>query len=1261
MVNIKNNMFAPPVSESSSEGDDRDETTDDEVEDEEKDNNENGLTVTKVFKTKKTKGNSSGKKRKNKKAHLRRNIRNVFDDTKLAERTQKLRDEENERRRRLGVDVITKGVPVIKSGQVLNDSTSLKRKPPDVICLDSDSDDGSKPFPPLKKSVSTKEVVVLSSDSDEEDLDNFRGEKKTQSDDYYSELGLHTNDLLNIRDTEGRVLINVNHTDKDKDIFVHAAIANALKPHQIGGVRFLYDNLIESISGFQAVDGNGCILAHAMGLGKTIQTITFIDIFLRYTSSKKVLCVVPVNTIQNWLNEFNRWLPPGPSKQVEVKKQAKPEDGDKLVVKALLDEVVDFIEYRIGKMAEKENKDQSLTREEDKTEETKEACEMSYETVKDNTDVAAAEDGKNYRRFNVYLCDAQKSPMGRAKVIEEWDQVGGVLLMGYEMYRSIALYSRNKKNKGKGKRGNRYFDEDGEVFPRLKKAICRPGPDLVVCDEGHRIRNYQSGISQALKSIRTRKRLVLTGYPLQNNLIEYWCMVDFVRPNYLGSRQEFANMFERPIMNGQCVDSTDKDKMLMRQRAHVLYSLLEGFVQRRGHNVFQNILPPKEEHVLMVRLSPIQIALYRRLCELTKEAYNDSLNPIKTFCLCCKIWNHPAILYNAVRASLEGKQMDIISDEDDITLDESTNKVKRKKKPSSTRSSPQMMTHSHSISQLVRSSSVMENSYTSQIGLDPFNNDAREILTDIPQWAGPIFQEHPFNPSDIENSGKFFVLKELIYQSISCGDKMLIFSQSLLTLNTIEEMLQDMPVTADRCWKKGRDYVRLDGSTGSLEREKLINLFNDKRNVEVKLFLLSTRAGCLGINLVSANRVVVFDVSWNPCHDAQAVCRIYRYGQTKRCYIYRLVSSNTMEKKIYYRQISKQGISDRVVDELSLTENFCKSDIQSLIVEDWVDEPVVDFSNIYAQFQDSVLSNVMRNCGGWITKTPFKHESLLIEEQSRKLNGVEKRAAKRAYEQERMMAQGSHVPYRSYPLQQNFPRNTPVVPVRPFLWHPPTQSTSWPNLQSNLLPVANNITVPYSAATARAPSSEEILRLLQRPGYPASSAYLDNMDTNSQPMTRITTPESSVLTSLLTSARNALSGPRINTPNISTVRFDRNPLLNINQSNSVVSDRASILNNVISDAMTTRVDENAVTNTSNSRATSGTTAPVGVNNISSNQNVKTPTTSEHSYYGQLDPSTYFNDLLLDQDASAQSFQQLIDSINTHQEGSSSILVLDDED
>ena len=193
-----------------------------------------------------------------------------------------------------------------------------------------------------------------------------------------------------------------------------------------------------------------------------------------------------------------------------------------------------------------------------------------------------------------------------------------------------------------------------------------------------------------------------------------------------------------------------------------------------------------------------------------------------------------------------------------------------------------------------------------------------------------------------------------------------------------------------------------------MERDRLINAFNKAEPLKIPLFLVSTRAGSLGINLVGANRVVIFDASWNPCHDSQAVCRVYRYGQTKPCYIYRLVSDKCLERKIYDRQINKQGMSDRVVDEANPDNYLSSKDIHSLWDEEdtqidinyksWNQD---NYIKKYETLGDRVLAQVVMDHADSLSTSPFTHESLLVDRKEKKLTKQEKRVAELYYQQEK--------------------------------------------------------------------------------------------------------------------------------------------------------------------------------------------------------------------------------------------------------------------
>lgn len=94
--------------------------------------------------------------------------------------------------------------------------------------------------------------------------------------------------------------------------------------------------------------------------------------------------------------------------------------------------------------------------------------------------------------------------------------------------------------------------------------------------------------------------------------------------------------------------------------------------------------------------------------------------------------------------------------------------------------------------------------------------------------------------------------------------------------------------------------------------------------------MLSSKAGGCGLNLIGANRLIMFDPDWNPANDEQAMARVWRDGQTKPCYIYRLVAAGTIEEKIFQRQTHKKALSNTVVDQDEGIRHFTMTDLKEL-------------------------------------------------------------------------------------------------------------------------------------------------------------------------------------------------------------------------------------------------------------------------------------------------------------------------------------------
>ncbi|XP_013027805.2 DNA repair and recombination protein RAD54B isoform X2 [Anser cygnoides] len=399
-----------------------------------------------------------------------------------------------------------------------------------------------------------------------------------------------------------------------------------------------------------------------------------------------------------------------------------------------------------------------------------------------------------------------------------------------------------------------------EMLLRSLEQIQAIEFNLLICDEGHRLKNSSIKTTTALTSLSCERRIILTGTPIQNDLQEFYALIEFVNPGVLGSLSTYRKIYEEPIVRSREPSATKEEKELGEKRAAELTRLTGLFILRRTQEVINKFLPPKKESIIFCRPTALQLELYRKL--LSSQVIRSCLqgrleNSPHLICIGAlkKLCNHPCLLFKAVKE----KSCDPMNDEHD-------------------------------------------------------ESSLYEGLTDVfPQG----YSSDTFSETD---SGKLQVLVKLLaaIHELNSSERVVLVSNYTQTLNILQET----------CKSYGYSYTRLDGHTPVSQRQHIVDSFNSKFSPAF-IFLLSSKAGGVGLNLVGASHLILYDIDWNPATDIQAMARVWRDGQKHTVHIYRLLTTGSIEEKIYQRQISKQDLSGAVVD-LSKTSEHIHFSVEEL-------------------------------------------------------------------------------------------------------------------------------------------------------------------------------------------------------------------------------------------------------------------------------------------------------------------------------------------
>ncbi|KFZ47518.1 DNA excision repair protein ERCC-6-like, partial [Antrostomus carolinensis] len=354
--------------------------------------------------------------------------------------------------------------------------------------------------------------------------------------------------------------------------------------------------------------------------------------------------------------------------------------------------------------------------------------------------------------------------------------------------------------------------------------------DYVILDEAHKIKCPSNKTTKCVYAIPAKHRLLLTGTPVQNNLREMWSLFDFAcQGSLLGTAKTFRMEYENPITRAREKDATLGEKALGLKISENLMAIIKPYFLRRSKEDIKNYHTVKPHAPLPEDLkensAPVMPSLTRK---------NDFV-----------VWVYLAPVQEEIYRNF-------------LSLDHVKEVLMTTRSP---------LAELTVLKKLCDHPRLLSARACTQLGLEEQEHSEQEDGSEAGVTAGANKIDHLSEETVIQESGKMLFLVGLLERLREEGHRTLVFSQSRKMLDIIEHVLS----------RRGFKMTRIDGTVTHLtEREKRINAFQSCQDYSV--FLLTTQVGGVGITLTAASRVVIFDPSWNPATDAQAVDRAYRIG-----------------------------------------------------------------------------------------------------------------------------------------------------------------------------------------------------------------------------------------------------------------------------------------------------------------------------------------------------------------------------------------------